>query len=70
MELSDFAIKNLVQFVTGDNKLSINRKGPDLVDLFKNSGLETYTNLIMEGYPNYQIKRSEIHLVQNIQKID
>lgn len=43
MELSDFAIKNLVQFVTGDNKLSVYRKGSDLVDLFQNFGFrDTY----------------------------
>ena len=38
MELSDFAIIKLVPFVTGDNNLSRQRKGPELVELFCSCG--------------------------------
>ena len=38
MELSDFAIIKLVPFVTGDNNLSRQRKGAELVELFCSCG--------------------------------
>lgn len=70
MELSDFAIIKLVPFVTGDNNLSRQRKGPELVELFCSCGYRDIYDLIMEDYPNYQKIHIEILLVVNILKID
>ena len=51
MELSDFAIIKLVPFVTGDNNLSRQRKGPELVELFCSCGYRDIYDFNNGGLP-------------------
>lgn len=57
MELSDFAIIKLVPFVTGDNNLSRQRKGAELVELFCSCGYRDIYDFNNGGlpicHPNY-----------------
>ncbi len=51
MELSNYAVKNLVPFVTGDNHLSKYRKGEELVDLFNEFGCRDLYDYNNGGLP-------------------
>lgn len=51
MELSEYAIRQLVPFVTGDNRLSKSRKGAELVDLFNKYGQRDVYDFDKGGLP-------------------
>lgn len=51
MELSEYAIRQLTPFVTGDNNLSLSRKGTDLVDLFNKYGQRDVYDFHNGGLP-------------------
>lgn len=51
MKLSDFAINKIIPFITGDNNLSIYRKGQDLVNLFNEYGFRDIYDYQNGGLP-------------------
>lgn len=62
MKLSDYAINAITPFVTGVNKLSVYRRGSDLVNLFNKFGFGMSMIIIMEDYLYYLIKHLDTHL--------
>lgn len=51
MKLSDYAINAITPFVTGDNKLSVYRRGSDLVNLFNKFGFRDVYDYNNGGLP-------------------
>lgn len=58
MKLTEYAVIELIPFVTGDNEISIRRSGPQLVSLFNKYGCRDVYNSQNGGLPKLSEKQT------------